>query len=152
MNETKWSFPADLKTIGEKVTYLSLVLIPARRFDEYGHLIGTLFADAIHYVDPVHEIRGREQVIAMLTKYLPRVSNDRFEFELIQDTEPSIVWRWTIALKVRFSPYEFMIHGLVHARAENGKIVYQREYYDPMESIGVIPMVGKVYQGILKLG
>jgi hypothetical protein len=55
-------------------------------------------------------------------------------------------------LKIRFSPFEFVIHGLVHAQVENGRIVYQREYYDPMESIETIPLVGKRYKQVLKMG
>ncbi len=111
----------------------------------------TLIASEIHYVDPVHELHGKDPVLAMLKKYVPRVASGAFSFELLVDTEVRVVWRWTICLKIRWTPFQFTIHGLVHAVLENGRICYQREYYDPMESIGVIPLVGWFYKLVLRL-
>ena len=114
--------------------------------------MGQVLDENVHYIDPVHEMRGREEVLEMLAKYVPRAANEKFSFELIHDGEREVIWRWTIALKIRFTWFEFVIHGLVHAQVENGKITYQREYYDPMESIGVIPFFGILYKLILKMG
>lgn len=152
MNPSPAAFPAPCRTIGQRIEYLSRVLLPARRFDDYGQLMATLLDEQIHYVDPVHELRGRQGVVAMLLKYLPRVANDQFRFELLVDGETRVVWKWTIVLKIRFTPFQMAINGLVHAEARDGKIVYQREYYDPMESIGVIPLVGWLYKLVLKMG
>jgi len=88
----------------------------------------------------------------MLGRYVPRVSNGKFEFELIVDGATEVVWNWTIALKIRWTPFEFAIHGLVHAKLKGEKIVFQREYYDPMESIEVIPLFGKLYKQVLRFG
>jgi hypothetical protein len=61
------------------------------------------------------------------------------------------VWRWVICLKIKFSRHDFWINGLVRAQIADGRIVRQREYYDPMESIGVIPLVGALYKRMLKM-
>lgn len=146
------SFPEACRTVGQRVEYVSRVLLPAKRFDEYARGMAQVLDENVHYVDPVHELRGRDSVLAMLVKYLPRVANDRFRFELLVDSPNRVVWRWTIVLKIRFTPFEMAINGLVHAEVHDGRIVYQREYYDPMESIGVIPLVGWLYKLVLKLG
>lgn len=144
------SFPATCDTIGKKVAHLSTELLPAKRFDDYVQLMGEVLSDHIHYVDPVHELRGREDVLAMLARYVPRAANDQFRFELLVDEPHQAVWRWKMVIIIRFAKYEFVIHGLVHARIENDRIVEQREYYDPMESIGIIPMVGALYKRMLR--
>ncbi len=145
-------YPVDCASVGKKVEHLSSVLLPARRFDEYVALMGGLLDERVHYVDPVHEMHDRGAVLKMLAKYVPRAANDKFKFALLVDEEKLVVWRWTICLKIRFTWFEFVINGLVHAQVENGKIVYQREYYDPMESIGVIPIFGRLYKLILMMG
>jgi len=144
----------DIATLspGKKVEYASKVLLPSRRFGEYLETMKDVLHEQVHYVDPVHEYRDREAVLEMLAKYVPRTANDKFKFDLLVDSESEVIWRWTIALKIRFTWFEFIINGLVHARVEQGKIVYQREYYDPMESIGVIPLMGPLYKLVLKLG
>lgn len=145
-------FPSDCRTVGQRIEYVSRALLPARKFDEYVRSMGEVLHERVHYIDPVHELTHRDDVLAMLAKYVPRAANEGFEFALLIDGETDIVWRWTIRLKIRFTWFRFTIHGLVHAKAENGKIVYQREYYDPMESIGVVPIVGWLYKLILKMG
>jgi hypothetical protein len=142
-------FPAHCTSIGRKVEYLSTELLPSRRFDDYIRLMGEILDEKVHYVDPVHELTNRDEVLRMLAKYVPRASNDKFKFDLICDGESDVVWRWTICLRIKFRNYEFTINGLVHARVERGRIIYQREYYDPMESIGVIPVAGKFYKQML---
>lgn len=139
-------------TPGKQVEYASRILLPNRRFGEYLDVMKQVLHDDVHYIDPVHEFRGRAGVLEMLEKYVPRTANDKFKFELLVDTDSEVVWRWTIALKIRFTWFEFIIHGLVHARVEGGKIFYQREYYDPMESISVIPLLGPIYKLVLRLG
>ncbi len=146
------SFPHHVDTVGKRVEYVSKVLLPARRFDEYVALMGEVLADDVHYVDPVHERHGRAEVLKMLAKYVPRAANDKFHFALLVDSPELVVWKWTISLKIRFTWFEMTIHGLVHAQVENGKVIYQREYYDPMESIGVIPLFGRLYKLALKMG
>ncbi len=134
--------------VGEVVTHASSVLLPARRFDEYFEAMGSVFEENIHYIDPVHEMRGRETVLKMLRRYVPRVANEKFVFELVHEASDKCIWKWRISLKILF--FQFVIHGLVEALVRDGKIYYQREYYDPMESIGVIPVVGFLYKLILR--
>lgn len=143
-------FPEPCDTVGKKVAYVSQELLVNRRFDEYVALMGEVLAENVHYVDPVHELRGRADVLAMLARYVPRAANDRFRFELLVDEPTQAVWRWTMVITIKFGGYEFVIHGLVHAVIENGLIVEQREYYDPMESIGIIPFVGSLFKRMLK--
>ncbi len=145
-------FPSDCDSVGKRMEYLSLRLLPAKRFDEYVIGMAELLHDRVRYVDPVHEYTRRDETLKMLAKYVPRAANDKFEFALIHDGETTVIWRWTIAIKIRFTPFEFLIHGLVHAEHAEGQITYQREYYDPMESIGVIPGMGFLYKLILRLG
>lgn len=145
-------FPERCDTVGKRIEYLSRVLVPEKRFEEYARLMETVLHEKVHYIDPVHELKDRATTISMLTRYLPRVANDRFSFSLLVDSENLVIWRWTIVLKIRFTPFEMAINGLVHAELRDSKIVYQREYYDPMESIGVIPLVGWLYKLVLRMG
>jgi len=147
-----FQFPSHIQTVGKKVEYLSQVLMPAKRFDDYIDGMRDVMSESVHYIDPVHEYRDRESALVMLRKYVPRSANDDFEFALISDTPTEVIWRWRISLKIRFTWFKFVIHGLVHARVVDGKVVYQREYYDPMESIGMIPIVGRLYKLVLQLG
>ena len=144
------TFPDHCNTVGKKVAFISGELLPQKRFEEYLVLMGEVLGEHVHYVDPVHEMHGRDDVLAMLAKYVPRAANDKFQFELLVDEPHQAVWRWTMVIVIKFGNYEFVIHGLVHARIENDKIVYQREFYDPMESIGIIPLVGRLYRRMLR--
>lgn len=139
-------------SVGQRVQYASQVLLKGDDLEVYLNEMGSVFDDGIHYIDPVHELKGKEAVIEMLRRYVPRLKNEPFEFNLIHDGESYVIWRWILNMKIRFTPFRFTIHGLVHAEVANGKIVRQREYYDPMESIGVIPVVGFLYKLALKMG
>lgn len=139
-------------SVGQRVEHASRVLLPARRFDEYLAVMKEVLAEDVHYVDPVHDLRSRGEVLAMLAAYVPRAANDAFEFELLTDTPTMAVWRWKMEIVLKIGGYRFVIHGLVHAEIERGRIVRQREYYDPMESIEVIPFVGRAYKRLLRMG
>lgn len=139
-------------TVGSRIQYASRELLKRDNLDDYLDCMGSVFADSVHYIDPVHEIKGKEAVLKMLKDYVPRIKNEPFEFSLVHDGESYVIWRWVLNMKIRFLPFRFTIHGLVHAEVEKGKIVRQREYYDPMESIGVIPVVGFLYKLALKMG
>lgn len=143
------AFPEGCDTVGKKVAYISGELLPQKRFDEYLALMAEVLDEHVHYIDPVHELRGRDDVLAMLAKYVPRAANDKFRFELLVDEPTQVVWHWTMVIVIKFGGYEFVIHGLVHARVSDGRIIYQREFYDPMESIGIIPLVGRLYRRLL---
>ncbi len=147
-------FPGTVTTVGKKVEYLSNVLLVHQRFDEYVNLYSQLLDDEVQYIDPVHQFAKKEDVLQMLARYVPRSANGGFEFDLLVDEPVQVVWRWKICLKIRFTPFRFTIHGLVHARInpKTGKIAYQREYYDPMESIEVVPVVGWFYKQMLRMG
>lgn len=152
MTEVEAAYPVSCDTLGKKVEYVSKVLLPAKRFDEYVTLMGQVLDEDVHYVDPVHELRGKKDVLTMLAVYVPRAANEHFEFELLVDQPTQLVWRWKMVITLRFGGYVFVINGLVHAEVKDGVIVYQREYYDPMQSIGVIPLVGRLYKRMLMLG
>ena len=137
-------------SVGARMEYASRVLLPARRFDEYVAVVRELLAEDVHYIDPVHELRSRDDVLTMLASYLPRAANEAFRFDLLVDEPHQAVWRWTMAITIRYSKAPFVIHGLVHAELGDGRIVRQREYYDPMESIGVIPFAGGLYRRLLR--
>jgi hypothetical protein len=64
MSEAAANFPPGCDAAGKRVEHLSRALSPARRFDEYLALTGEVLADDVHYVDPVHELRGRADVLA----------------------------------------------------------------------------------------
>ena len=145
-------FPAHCSTIGKRIEYLSQVLIPEGRFEDYLQLMQELLDPKVHYIDPVHEFNNCDEVLQMLRKYVPRSQNGDFSFDLLVDGEREVMWRWRIGLRLRFIGLKFIINGLVHAQIEKGKICYQREYYDPMESIGIIPVVGWLYKLMLRLG
>jgi len=151
MSEVGTGFPVGCTTVGAKVAHLSDTLLPARRVDEYVALMSEVLAEDVHYVDPVHDLRGRAAVLAMLREYVPRAANDRYRFDLLVDEPDKALWRWTIALTIR-NRWEFVINGLVHAEVRDGSITYQREYYDPMESIDVIPGVGRLWHKLLEMG
>ena len=150
-NTITHQFPEQFRTIGQRIEYLSSDLLPNGRFKEYQDLIGTIFDEKIHYIDPVHELKGKDAVLKMLAKYVPRAANDQFKFQLIHDGENFVIWSWTISLKIKFTWFQMKINGLVHAKIKNDKIVYQREFYDPMESIEVIPIFGKLYKFFLRV-
>ena len=143
--------PEEALTPGQRIAHMSNVLLPSRQFKQYIDEMANILDESILYIDSAHTLKGKESVLRMLERYVPRVANDRYQFDLLVDTETHLIWRWCIALKIRFLPFNFLIHGLVHAELREGKIVYQREYFDPMESIGMIPLVGWFYKLILKM-
>lgn len=141
-----------IKSVGKRIEFASTVLIKELDLSHYLQCMESVFADSIHYIDPVHELKGKVEVLEMLRKYVPRIQNEPFEFVLLHEDDKQVFWRWVLNMKIRFLPFRFTIHGLVQAELNDGKIVKQREYYDPMESIGVIPFVGFLYKMALKMG
>ena len=150
--KSQTQYPAECTSPGKKIQYLSTVLLPQHAFESYLLLLSELLDDGVHYIDPVHELTGKESVLQMLEKVIPRAANSEFRFDLILDSPEALVWRWTIVIRLRILPVRFTIHGLVYAELQEGKIVSQREYYDPMESIGKIPLLGALYKLALKMG
>lgn len=103
MTEPEAAYPVACDTLGKKVEYVSKVLLPAKRFDEYVTLMGHVLDEDVHYVDPVHELRGKKDVLTMLAVYVPRAANEHFEFELswTSPRSSSGAGRWSSALSRR---------------------------------------------------
>jgi limonene-1,2-epoxide hydrolase len=148
------SFPLEFQcySVGKRVELASKVFLKQDSLEKYLQCMDSVLSDSIHYIDPVHELHGKPAVLEMLKKYVPRIKNEPFDFTLLHEDETQVLWSWVLNMKIRFTPFRFTIHGLVRAEIEKGKIVRQREYYDPMESIGVIPLVGFLYKLVLKMG
>lgn len=139
-----------VSSVGEKVRHASCQLLRAGRLEDYLACMSAVLDENVRYRDPVHELSGRAEVVAMLRNTAPRVANSEFEFELLCDQEQQAIWRWRISLRVRFARAPARIEGLVRAKVRGGRIYEQREYFDPMEALSISRPIQAWYRSVLR--
>lgn len=143
-------FPPSLMSVGSKVEHATLTHLRRKRLPEYLACMASVLDEDVRYSDPACDLRGKKQVLAYLESVAPRTAKSSFDFQLLTDQPSLAVWCWTIELKVRFARSPARIDGLVYAKAHEGKIVEQREYFDPMQSLSLSSLTHRLYRFILR--
>ncbi|VVD86549.1 isomerase [Pandoraea soli] len=109
--------------------------------------LGEFYAPNVYLKTPMHEVRSAAEVATLLTHLFERVDVPRIEFTatLLQHNQALLVWNLHFHTK-RWLDDEQVIHGASHLRlAVDGRVAYQRDYWDATEDIYVkLPIFGRL--------
>ncbi|MDN4575851.1 isomerase [Pandoraea cepalis] len=109
--------------------------------------LGEFYAPNVYLKTPLHEVRSAAEVATLLTHLFERVDVPRIEFTatLLQHNQALLVWNLHFHTK-RWLDDEQVIHGASHLRlAVDGRVAYQRDYWDATEDIYVkLPIFGRL--------
>lgn len=109
--------------------------------------LGEFYAPTVYFRSPLHEVRSAAELAALLDRLFERVDVPRFEITatLLQHNQALLVWNFHFHAK-RWIDDEQVIHGASHLRlAVDGRIAYQRDYWDATEDIyAKLPILGRL--------
>lgn len=95
-------------------------------------LVDRIYAENVHFIDPLHEIRGREALRDYYGRMYANVASCEFEFidELHNGNSASLVWIMRMRHK-NFRPDETLeLPGMSFLRFEGGRVVLHRDSFD----------------------
>lgn len=115
--------------------------------------LGEFYTPNAYAKGPLHEVRTSAEIAMMLTHLLQRVDMARFDItaSVLQHNQALLVWDLHFHLKRRPDD-EQVIHGASHLRfAADGRIAYQRDYWDATEDVyDKLPVIGRFTRWLRK--
>lgn len=105
----------------------------------------TIYHQDVQFIDPVHQITGRNQLVSYLEHGYQRLNYARFKAEQAAVTGDSgfLSWQMCFSHPAIGNGKEISVHGCSALRWQDGKIIYHRDYYDLTEMVYQhIPVVG----------
>ena len=99
--------------------------------------LGDLYTQDVAFVDPVHQINGRQQLIEYFSHAYQRLTYCQFEAISQTDSEQLSFISWIMTLSHpaigKGKPIE--VHGCTELRWREEHICYHRDYYDLTELV-----------------
>lgn len=113
---------------------------------------GRYYAEDAYFKDPFNEVTGVAAVRRIFAHMFDQVEGPRFRvLERWQDA-PGAMLTWTLDFRLRGAPWT--IRGATHLRfAPDGRISYQRDYWDAAEELyAKLPVLGAVMRALQRRG
>lgn len=113
--------------------------------------INDVYGPDVTFVDPLHEIAGREALRDYFSRMYQNVAFCEFEFQEEVLSEDSAALVWTMRMRhENFRPDETLIlPGMSYLRFEDGRVVYHRDSFDLGAMIYErVPVLGSVVRHI----
>lgn len=114
-------------------------------------LIDSIYDPDIHFVDPMHELHGRTQLLNYFEGLYQNLNYCRFIIDNViqQENEAAIYWEMTYQHKTLNKGKMVTVRGSSHLKAHNGKIIYHRDYLDLGAMLyEQLPLVGQFIRWI----
>jgi ketosteroid isomerase-like protein len=112
-------------------------------------LIDAAYGDDIEFRDPLQHIRGKRAFMAMNRRFFGAGQEMRVAIESIVGDEREAFVAYTMRYAPRMGP-TLTLEAASHCRAENGTIVYHRDYWDLLGSVmGSLPGVSTIYRALV---
>ncbi len=113
--------------------------------------IDAVYAPDAYFKDPFNEVRGVEAIQRIFARMFVQVHAPRFVIlEVIGDERGAVLtWEFHFRLR-RFTRAPHVIRGASHLRlAADGRIQYQRDYWDAAEELyEKLPVLGGLMRGL----
>lgn len=128
----------------------------AAQYDKMDEVCREFYAEDIHFVDPIGELKGIGPMIDYYKNLYANVIEIRFDIHKETEDGNEKFATWTMHLKHKKvnDGKEIVLDGVSHVRFENGKAVYHRDYFDPGPMIYEhVPVLGGLFRwvkGIVK--
>lgn len=109
-----------------------------------------LYADDVHFQDPIQTVRGLDAFIEMNRSLISKVRELSFEVTASAGSDEEMFLAWTMTFAPKHGP-RVEVDGTSHVRTEHGKVVYHRDYWDIAGMFaGAIPGGRRLLSAILK--
>lgn len=112
-----------------------------------------VYADDVQFVDPFHEMTGRETLYKYFQKLMKRVTECSFEIKDVSlgaNGSATVVWVMSFRHSQVKKKEPLVVNGVTHLKFHD-KVTYHRDYFDSSELIYKnIPILGSVIQFIEK--
>jgi limonene-1,2-epoxide hydrolase len=110
-------------------------------------LLATVYSDDIHFQDPLHEFQSIDSLVDYFERLYKNVEHIKFDYGHVEagDQQAFIEWKMLFLNKKFNKGREVSVNGVSHLKAENGKIVYHRDYFDSTHMIyNHVPVLNSV--------
>lgn len=112
-------------------------------------LIDAAYGEEVEFVDPLQRIRGKHAFMAMNRRFFGAGQQMRVAIESIVGDESEAFVAYTMHYAPRVGP-TLTLEAASHCRAENGLIVYHRDYWDLLGSVmGSLPGISTIYRALV---
>ena len=88
-----------------------------------------VYSPDVTFEDPIQKVRGIEEFIALNHRLLDRMKKLVFSVESAVGNEQEIFLTWTMHCVPKLGP-NVHVDGATHLRAENGRVIRHRDYWD----------------------
>ena len=105
-----------------------------------------VYDEAVKFVDPFHEVHGRENLYAYFVKLMERVSDCRFEISNVVEKESLavVIWKMKFTHKLLNKGNEVIVDGVTHLEFSE-RVYYHRDYFDSSQLIYKnLPVIGSM--------
>ena len=101
-----------------------------------------VYADDIHFRDPIQEIRGIDAFLAMNRRLLARMRTLEWIVVTAAGDDEEVFLEWTMRGRTKLGP-TVSVDGMTRARGRGGKITDHRDYWDLGELLASSMPAGK---------
>lgn len=110
----------------------------------------TVYDTDVSFEDPIQKVRGVDAFIALNHRLLDRAKELVFSVESASGTDDEMFLTWKMRCVPKLGP-KIQVDGATHLRAQNGRVVYHRDYWDLGEMFAsAIPGGHKALRFLLK--
>lgn len=118
------------------------------------HLLRSIYADNVHFIDPAHEIYSLENLTDYFSSMYNNIESIAFDFHdtLQVDNAGYVQWDMTFVHKKLAGAQPIVVTGVTFLQTdENGKVIYHRDFFDLGEMIyEQVPILGRLVTSIKK--
>lgn len=109
-----------------------------------------LYDESIHFEDPAHSVDGLTAFAEVNRRFAERARVLHIEVTDVADSGSVFLAAWTMQYAPRIGPRMTMV-GATVARVSAGKIIYQRDHFDPIGGLArAIPGLSSLYRFIIR--
>lgn len=112
--------------------------------------LNELYAPNIHFIDPFHAVRGREEFLRYMQQTYDGVAECSFTYDDVIEQEGRALVAWTMRMRhLKFRPDEVLtLRGASRLHFER-TITFQEDYYDCGAMLYErIPLIGAVVRAV----
>jgi hypothetical protein len=116
------------------------------------HILGTIYTDDIHFVDPAHEIHGLDKLTSYFKSMYQNVQSIEFAYRQTDElkSETYVQWDMTFVHKKLAGGRQITMSGITFLQFHSdGMIYYHRDYFDLGAMVYEhIPLLGRLVRSI----
>jgi hypothetical protein len=114
-------------------------------------LLNTIYDKNITFIDPIHEIKGFDQLASYFDGLYKNLASCDFIIEryIQQGNEASLFWKMTYRHPKLNKGKEVVVYGTSNIKAKNGKVIYHRDFLDLGAMLyEQLPVLGRIIKWI----